>query len=179
VSNESSEIKIIDTAEELLAHALTLETEAAERYEEIADNMDVHNNPEVAGLFRQLAKYGRMHAAEVEELSKDMELPHISPWDFKWGTESGESPEAPPIEKIHYMMNPYQALKVAHFVETQAQEFYASVAETSPDKRTQEIAKEFSEEEQEHVDLLNEWLKKYPKPEKDWDYDPDPPMMHE
>jgi len=179
LSTENSAMKTIETAEELLAHALALETEAAERYEEIADNLEVHNNPEVAGLFRQLAQYGRKHAAEVEELSKDMELPHIAPWDFKWGTETGESPEAPPIEDIHYMMTPFQALKVAHSVETQAQQFYASVASSTPDKRTKEIAAEFAEEEQGHVDLLVEWLKKYPEPEKGWDYDPDPPMMHE
>jgi len=179
VSNDSPETTIIETAEELLAHALALETEAAERYEEIADNLEVHNNPEVAELFRKLAKYGRMHAAEVEEMSKGMDLPHIAPWEFKWSTETGESPEAPPTEDIHYMMTPYQALHVAHSVESQAQKFYAGVAESSPDDQTKKIAAEFADEEQEHVDLLVEWLKKYPKPEKDWDYDPDPPMMHE
>ena len=165
---------IIESPEELLAHALSMETEAAERYDEIAENLALHNNPEVAELFRKLAGYGRLHAAEVVEISKDMELPHIAPWDFKWPEGSTDSPEAQSLEGVHYLMTPYQAIKLAMYVENQARDFYANVAETSPNAETQRIAKEFAEEEAEHVELLEGWIVKYPKPEDDWDYDPDP-----
>ena len=86
----------INTIEEFLAHARALENESVDRYEELADVMEVHNNPEVAELFSKLAGYGRQHAAEVERLAAGMALPHIDPWDFKWidgqGPESSDHP---------------------------------------------------------------------------------------
>ncbi|NCF63809.1 MAG: rubrerythrin, partial [Gammaproteobacteria bacterium] len=40
-----------------LTYSVALEEEAAERHDELADMMDVHNNPEVAETFRKLAHY--------------------------------------------------------------------------------------------------------------------------
>ena len=48
-----------------LAYSVALEEEAAERHDELADMMDVHNNPEVAETFRKLAHYSRLHAQEI------------------------------------------------------------------------------------------------------------------
>ena len=48
------------TREWLLAHAMAIETEAVDRYEELADQMEVHNNPEVAAFFlRRAPRRGR------------------------------------------------------------------------------------------------------------------------
>jgi hypothetical protein len=38
-------------------------------------------------------------------------------------------------------------------------------------------AEEMKEEEAEHVRLIEEWLKRTPKPETDWAIDPDPPAL--
>ena len=46
----------IQTTEELMAHAYAIEAEAEERYRELAIQMEVHNNTEVAALFRKLAE---------------------------------------------------------------------------------------------------------------------------
>jgi hypothetical protein len=51
VTEEKKGTSGIDTVELFLAHALTLENEAADGYQEIGDSMVVHNNPEVAALF--------------------------------------------------------------------------------------------------------------------------------
>ena len=48
--NTNNEILSI---EELLAHAHRMEAEASERYAELADQMEVHNNDEVATLCRK------------------------------------------------------------------------------------------------------------------------------
>ena len=101
----------IDSLAEFLAHAIELEVESAESYRELADNMQVHNNPEVADLFRRLAGYGDAHAAEVQELAAGLELPYISPWNFKWSCP--EAPEAPCMQDAHYLMNKCQALELA------------------------------------------------------------------
>ena len=167
----------IATVEEFLAHALTLENEAADGYQEIGDSMAVHNTPEVAGLFFQMAKYGRMHADEVRALGDGLVLPHIAPWEFAW--QDGESPEAPSMDKVHYMMTPSQALLLALRAEQQAHDFYATVAKTTKVPRIKELASEFASEEAEHVRLLEEWIVRYPSAEKNWDFDPDPPSMPE
>lgn len=167
----------IKTVEEFLAHALTLENEAAEGYQEIGDSMAVHNNPEVAELFYKFAKYGRMHASEVQSLAEGLTLPHISPWDFAW--EDGESPEAPGVDKVHYMMTPAQALALALRAEQQAHDFYAAVASGTAVERIRQLAGDFAAEEAEHVRLLLEWVKRYPAPDSNWDFDPDPPSMPE
>lgn len=178
--NDESSTKdkqIIDSVEEFLAHAYALEIEAVDCYEEIADSMEVHNNLEVAGLFRKLSGYGQKHAAEMVERAKGKDLPRIAPWDLKWPGMT--APETAAQEEAHYLMNPYQALELVHKSETNAQNFYAGVAKTSPNPEVQEMAAEFAAEEAEHVAILEDWMKKYPKPDDDWDYDPDPPVMPE
>jgi len=167
----------IKTVEELLAHSLTMETEAAERYREISDAMEVHNNPEVAKLFAVLAGYADKHAAEMEERAKELTLPHIAPWDYVW--EDKDSPEAADHFQTHYKMTPYHVLQVAMKVEKGAYDFYSRIAKESSNPDVSAMAQEFAEEESEHVDMLKEWVGRYPKPDDDWYDDLDPPMMHE
>jgi rubrerythrin len=38
------------------------------------------------------------------------------------------------------------------------------------------VAKEMAHEEREHVQLIEQWMKRVPKPEPGWDRDPDPPV---
>lgn len=159
--------------EEFLAQAYALEIEVAERYEEMADAMEVHNNPEVAGLFRELAEQSQKHGAEMKERSRNKALPRIAPWNFKWG--DGDGPETPSMDKIHYLMTPYHALDMARQAETQARDFYAGVAGNAASKEIADLAAEFVTEEAEHVAVLESWITKYPKPSEDWDFDPDPP----
>ncbi|HYN39023.1 MAG TPA: ferritin family protein [Rhodospirillales bacterium] len=177
MTEKTRDVSGINTVELFLAHALTLENEAADGYQEIGDSMAVHNNPEVAGLFFQMAKYGRLHADEVRGLAAGLVLPHIPPWEYAW--EDGESPEAPSMDKVHYMMRPAQALTLALRAERQAHGFYASVAAITTDARIREMAAQFAAEEAEHVRLLTEWIRKYPDPDHNWDFDPDPPAMPE
>lgn len=167
----------IATVEEFLAHALALETEAAEGYEEVGDSMAVHNNPEVAELFHGFARNGRKHADQVRTLAEGKSLPKIAPWDFKWGDDA--SPETPSRDRLHYLMTPAQALALALRAERGAQTFYAGVAESSPNAEVRALAAEFAAEEAEHVRLLTDWIEKHPAPERDWDEDLDPPSMPE
>ncbi len=164
-----------DSVEEFLAHAYSLELEVAERYEEIADSMETHNNIEVADVFRELAVQSQKHGSEILAKSERKILPRIAPWDFRWG--DGEAPETPPMAETHYLMTPFHALTMAREAESRARDFYARVAQDSAVEAIQEMAAEFSQEESEHVATLDRWLKKYPEPPKDWDFDPDPPGM--
>lgn len=141
---------------EFLAHAIVLERESVERYEELADSMETHNNLEVARLFRKLARFGELHAHEVEQHAEGMELPQIPPWEFKWSTP--EAPESGAMEEVHYLMGTREALEFALHNETQGRDFYAHVAGSSPDPEVRRMAAHFTDEETEHVNLLKSWI---------------------
>jgi rubrerythrin len=153
----------ITSVEEFLAHALALETESAERYRELADSMEVHNNEAVARLFVQLSEYGEEHVREVCDRARGLELPEISPWDYKWTCPEG--PESTCVDEVHYLMTTCDALKIALHNEIRGRDFYAQVAAESPDRAVRAIAAEMIEEEDEHVDLLNAWIARTPADE--------------
>ncbi len=146
----------ISSVAEFLAHALEMEVESAERYRELADSMEVHNNPEVAALFRRLAVEGDMHAEQVTRRSGAVELPNIAPWAFKWSSPDG--PESPAMEDVHYLMNCLDALKLAWHNEVRGLAFYTQVADRSPNPRVRQLAGEMAGEEDAHVAMLQSWL---------------------
>jgi rubrerythrin len=160
-----------------LAYSVVMEEEAADRHDELADVMDVHNNPDVAATFRKLAHYSRLHAQEIREQSKDLQLPKIAPWEFEW--EDGEPPETTESDEVHYLMNRAQALRLAMENEQRAHDFYADIARHAPEVAVRALAAEFAEEEREHLDLLIEWRKKIPESEDEPLVDDDPAHMPE
>jgi len=170
----SKQMTDLDT---FLAYSVALEEEAAERHDELADMMEVHNNPEVAETFRKLAHYSRLHAQEIRDRSQGSDLPRIAPWDFGW--ETMEGPETADIGDMNYLMNTAQALNVAMGNEQRAHDFYFSISEESPDPEVRALAAEFADEEKEHLALLEKWLAKVPESTEETVFDPDPPHMPE
>ena len=160
-----------------LAYSVVMEEEAADRHDELADVMEVHNNPDVAATFRKLAGYSRLHAQEIREHAVTHELPKIAPWDFEW--EGGEPPETADSDEVHYLMNRAQALRLAMENEQRAHDFYAEIAREAPNEAVRELAAEFAEEEKGHLELLKAWIEKVPESEDDAPFDPDPPHMPE
>lgn len=160
-----------------LAYSVALEQEAADRHDDLADMMDVHHNSEVAGIFRKLAGYSRLHAQEVRDHAQGADLPRIAPWDFGW--ETMEGPETAEIGAVNYLMTTRHALELAMGNERRAHEFYASIARGSPDPAVRALAAEFAEEEEGHLQLLQKWLDKLPEGDGAVVFDPDPPHMPE
>lgn len=152
--------KIIETVPEFLAHAVALEDESAERYEMLADTMEVHNNDAVAELFRKLMQYSEQHAEEVHAMASGMTLPNIPPWEYNWNCP--DTPEGGDCfgEALNYLMTPYQALNLAIHNEARGRDFYAWVSRESPDSEVRRLAGEMADEEQEHVELLQTMLEK-------------------
>lgn len=167
----------INSVAELLAHAHALESEAVERYEELAGQMAVHNNPELAELFRKMAAIEAKHVARVDEMAEDVELPHMSAWDYKW--LEPEAPETTPVGEAHYLMTAHHALKRMLVNEERAHAFFRTVAERTADDEARTMAEELAAEEAHHVDLIHQWLARYPEPEAGWDEDLDEPVSPE
>jgi len=167
----------ISSVAEFLAHALEMEVESAERYRELADNMEVHNNPQVATLFRRLAVEGDAHVEQVTRRCASIELPNIAPWAFKWTSPDG--PESPAMEDLHYLMSRRQALELALHNEVRGLAFYIQVADRSLDAEVRQLAGEMAREEHAHVAMLENLLRREVDNELASPGDLDPPNMPE
>ncbi|MFQ6003943.1 MAG: ferritin family protein [Woeseia sp.] len=161
------------TLAELLVHALVIELEAVQSYKELAAQMEQCGNSEVADVFAQMSKLEAAHAKKIREKAGDMALPELAPWEYRW--PGLEAPENVDVSNIHYLMTPHQALELALDNEVNALAFFEAIADGCTDKRVRSLAREFAEDERQHVAWMEDWLTKYPEPPSDWDYDPDPP----
>jgi len=165
------------TVEHMMARAYAIEREAEARYADLADTMQVHNNPELAELFGKMAEIEGRHAAKIKARAAGAELPYISPLAYRWpGTEA---PENVDISVAHYLMTPHHALKMALAGEQRAVAYFKDLAGIAADADARALAEEFVEEEREHVRLIEDWLAKFPEPEAGWDEDHDPPVIQE
>ena len=89
--NSNDPVRTIGSTEELLAYSLAMETEAVDRFNDLAEQMEVHHNYEVADLFRKLAKIEGLHIDNVNRAAEGKELPNLLAWEYEW--RGGESPE--------------------------------------------------------------------------------------
>ena len=161
------------TIKEFMTLALVMETEAAQRYVEFADAMEVCNNLEVAALFRKMADIEGRHATQIMAEMGWKEVPPLPPGRATW--EGFEAPETAPADEVHYLMQPWHALQLALASEQRAERFFGRLARAATVATVRRAALELEAEEREHVELVRAWLAKVPKPDSDWAVDPDPP----
>lgn len=167
----------IDTLTDLFAVAYRIEVDAVERYRLLADQMETHNNPELAAVFSDLARAEGIHAEEIRRQAGDIDV--VAHAARVGGWRRGESPEEADLSAAHYMMTPWHALQLALAGEKRALSFFSRIAETAKDPKIKQMAEEFVEEEAEHVNLVHRLLRKYPPPPSGWANDTDPPISQE
>ena len=164
-------MKTPQSLDEFMAQALTMEREAAQRYAEIADAMEMHNNREVAQLFRTMAGYEAKHAETIMAEMNWVEAPGVPPGAWP----AMESPEMIPSDAVHYLMHPCHALELALAAEQRAEAFFAELERSASNENVRRAAAELRAEESEHVAMVRQWMAKVPRPAADWAHDPDPP----
>jgi rubrerythrin len=160
------------TYADFMARAYTMELEATERYAQFAEQLDTHNNREVAQLFRKLSAIEALHAKRI---LAEMGWPGLPPLPVPYAWEGNEAPETGPFDSLHYLMQPFHALEIALRCEQQAQQYFEHIAASAAPRRVRAAAAEMAGEEREHVRLIREWLQRVPQPKAGWDEDPDPP----
>ena len=161
--------------DDFMARAYTMELEATERYAQFAEQLDTHNNREVAQMFRKLAEVEALHAKRILEEMGWPSVPLLPP-AYAW---EGEAPETAPFDSLHYLMQPWHALEIALRCELQAQKYFEQIAASGAPPEVSKAAAEMAEEEREHVRLIRDWMKRVPRPAPGWDEDPDPPSITE
>jgi len=146
----------MDTVEDFLAHAIQLEAEAAERFGQLANAMDASGNGQVGKLFRRLSDYSRLHLADAKARGGFREIPKLTPAQFTW--PDLESPETAAIWAADPTIGREEALEIALEAETAGLDYYKSVLETTDDPETRILAREFVDEEKEHIVELRKWI---------------------
>lgn len=167
----------IKSKEDLFAQTLIMLSETVERYDLFADQMEMANNPSATEIFQWLSAKQTERSTTVESLSKELELPHIEPWNYNW--DDAINVDANGHTSAHYMMTSHHTLKFAIQVELSAAEFFASVASNAKNKELKKLAKGFAAEAKDFCKTLEQKLEQHPEPEEGWDEDPDPPQFHE
>ena len=152
-----SEIPTCDmSVEELLLHALIMEKEAVQRYQTLAEMMELVGNAKVAGIFSEMSKIEAKHVSSIEERIADHDLPILTPSQYRW--RGPESPENADSGRVYHLMSPRQAMSLALDCEEKAFSFFDDVVDDSSDEDVREMAAEFAAEEQQHVAWVKEWL---------------------
>jgi rubrerythrin len=159
-----------------MARAYAMELEAHERYALFAEQLDTHNNREVAELFRKLSQIESLHAKRILQEMRWPSMPALPP-AYAW--ESPEGPETAPADDVHYLMRPWHALQIALKCELQAQQYFEGIAAGDAPPAVKKAALEMADEERGHVSLIRDWLKRVPQPAPGWDEDPDPARANE
>ncbi len=173
VAGAAPVVHVPQTLTEFMAQAWLMEVEAAQRYNEFADAMEMHNNRDVATMFRTMAGYETKHADAIMVEMGWTEFPPVTPRSGDWpGTEG---PETAPGDAVHYLMQPWHALTLALAAERRAEQFFVELARAAKVESVRRAARELAAEEREHVELVLKWMKKVPQPDSDWANDPDPP----
>jgi rubrerythrin len=162
---------------DFMAQAYAMELEANERYAQFAEQLDAHNNRDVADLFRRLSKIEGLHAKRILDEMGWPSLPSLPVPFAGERAEGGEGPETAPLDALHYLMQPFHALELALECERRAQRHFEGIAAGKAPKKVRAAAAEMAEEEREHVRLIEAWMARVPRPAAGWDHDPDPPRV--
>lgn len=150
--------------EEFLAYTIQLESESALRFGQLADAMNTAGNREVGKLFRRLSEYSILHLGDAKARAGFRELPVMKPMDFCW--PDIESPEAAAIWAADPFLGREDALNIALAAEQAGLDFYTNVLNTTTNPDIKALAKEFVEEESQHVAELERWIKLHMNGEK-------------
>ena len=168
---------VVGELEKFLAHAIELESEALERYEELSGAMRAHHNKEVARFFARMVQESRLHCKVVTALAAELSLPDLKAWEFEW--PGVQAPESSDYEAVHYRMGEREAVQLALANERAAQDFYEAWVESSEDERTRELAVQLAAEEADHARQLEELLETLAEAPKHQRQDDDEPHMPE
>jgi rubrerythrin len=156
----------IDDLELFYAHALAIEREALDRYEEFRTYFADRREEVFSGLCEQIAREERAHYEKLVRASSGMSLPPIDAAKYRWLGDA--SPEAPSHEAFYRVSTPRQLLELALAGELAARRFFRWVTRTSRDPAVRAVARTLANEEAEHARWVMDALQ-YREPALDWE----------
>jgi rubrerythrin len=156
----------IDTLELFYAHAIAIEREAIDRYEEFLTYFQDRGEDVLAGLCENMVREEQEHLRRLLRASKSLDLVPIDTSRYHWLDDG--SPEAPAKELFYRVTTPRQLLEIALAGELAARRFFRWVTRTSRDPAVRAVARTLSHEEADHARWVMEALQ-YREPTLDWE----------
>ena len=151
---EFSELSLRDT----LDLAIAIEEEAKERYDEFAEQLEVHHNPEVAKFFRFMSDNEVKHAEVLVAQRSELFGNETSTAD----TSVLYDVEAPEYDTARAFMDIHAALEVALNAEIKAFEFYRDALPSVGNEPVRELFVRLRDEEVRHQKMIKEIMAKVP-----------------
>src|SRR5512140_2760846 len=138
--------------------AILIEEEAAERYQELADQMESHHTADAAQFYRMMVVNETKHGKELMERRDHLfgEAPRTVERSMLWEVE------APSYDRVHVFMAAREALNVALEAEEEAYAFFVAALEHVADPTVKKLFEELKGEEIEHQELVKRELAKLP-----------------
>jgi len=139
--------------------AVLIEEEAKERYEEFADQMELHRTKEAAHFFRFMAGNEEKHRAELAARRTE-----------RFGDEPSAvtramifDVEAPDYDEARAFMTERAALRSALRSEVKAHAFFVAAIPQLKDADVRTLFEELRDEEVEHQRMVKDEIRKAPK----------------
>jgi rubrerythrin len=159
-------MRAIRSTEDLLAHAIAIEREAAARYAELGERMADLGNDVVGELFLRLAKLEKDHEQELLRRAAGLRLPELSPAEYAWLDDG--SPERAPHDLVLNLLTPYSALQIALQAEERAAQFFEAARRQATDPAVAAMAAEMAAEEGVHIAWVKSAIRRTSNPVIDW-----------
>lgn len=152
-----------------LDFAVIVEEEAKDRYEELADQMEIHHNEAAARFFRLMFDVETKHQSQLAEQRKSLfgADPAAVTRDMIFDIE------APEYDDARANMTERQALQVALRAEEKAYEFFGKALEQVQDPKVRELFAHLRDEELEHQRLVQKKIDKLIREQAPSKPDPD------
>lgn len=146
------------TLRDALDLAVLIEEEAKERYEEFAEQMELHHTPEAALFFRIMSKNEEKHRAELAQRRAQLfkDAPSAVNRNMIFDIE------APDYDEARAFMTPRQALTSALRSEEKAHAFFTGALPQVGDADVKKLFEELRGEEEEHKRMVQEQLARQP-----------------
>ena len=138
--------------------AILIEEEARERYEEFADQMEIHHTPEAAVFFRFMSTNEERHRLELMERRVALfeDAPRSVTRNMLFDVE------APDYDEARAFMTARQALASALRSEVKAYDFFTAALPRVSDGGVRDLFEELREEEVDHRRMVEEQLDRQP-----------------
>lgn len=162
------------TLKDALDLAVLIEEEARDRYEELADQLELHHTPQAGAFFRKMVRVEEIHRSELQKRREQL----FGREPVAVGRASIFDVEAPEYDVARAGMTQRQALEAAMVSEVKAHDFFAAALPRVRDPEVKKLFEELREEEVEHQQWIKLELEKLPT-EKDVPGDQgDEPIAH-
>jgi erythrin-vacuolar iron transport family protein len=152
--------------------AILIEEEAKERYEEFADNLNLHHTPGAAGFFVTMAGNEAKHGADLAKRRQVLfgNAPMRVTRDMLWDVE------APGFDQPRAFMTVRQAMEIALESEVKAFSFFDAALGHIQDPDVRTLFTELRAEETEHQDMVKAVIAKLPAEDDAVGFEPDEPV---